>query len=95
MKVSHDPESQTPRKIGFFWEMVSGLCFSIERRAFRRNGLIIVRHSTELHSRISDAGLLKMGLNVDASAHASIDDCTEEEPEVTNTMAQRNRNGAA
>ena len=25
--------------------------------------------------------------NVDASAHVSIDDCTEEEPEVTNTMA--------
>ena len=50
MKVSHGPESQKLRKINFFWEMVSGLCFSIERRAFRRNDLIIGRHSTELNS---------------------------------------------
>ena len=32
----------------------------------------------------------KMGLNVDASVHASVDDCTEEQPEVTNTMTRRN-----
>ena len=32
----------------------------------------------------------EMGLKVDVSAHASVDDGTKEQPEVTNTMTQRN-----
>nr|O77206.1 RecName: Full=Dinoflagellate luciferase [Lingulodinium polyedra]AAC36472.1 luciferase [Lingulodinium polyedra] len=41
------------RKIGFFWEMESGRCFRIERRAFERNGLMIMRQATEVAGKIS------------------------------------------
>lgn len=41
------------RKIGFFWEMDSGKCFRIERRAFERNGHMILRQSTEVAGKIS------------------------------------------
>nr|AAV35378.1 luciferase [Alexandrium tamarense] len=41
------------RKIGFFWEMDSGKCFRIERRAFQRNGLMILRQATEVAGKIS------------------------------------------
>merc|ERR1739844_798039 len=41
------------RKIGFFWEMDSGRCFRIERRAFERNGLMIMRQTTEFDGNIS------------------------------------------
>merc|ERR1712241_1505589 len=41
------------RKIGFFWEMDSGRCFRIERRAFERNGLMIMRQTTEIAGKIS------------------------------------------
>merc|ERR1739838_376553 len=41
------------RKIGFFWEMDSGKCFRIERRAFERNGLMIMRQTTEFDGKIS------------------------------------------
>jgi len=41
------------RKIGFFWEMDSGRCFRIERRAFERNGLMIMRQTTEIGGKLS------------------------------------------
>jgi len=41
------------RKIGFFWEMESGRCFRIERRAFERNGVMIMRQATEVAGKIS------------------------------------------
>nr|AAL40676.1 luciferase [Pyrocystis lunula] len=41
------------RKIGFFWEMESGRCFRIERRAFERDGLMIMRQSTEIGGNVS------------------------------------------
>ena len=41
------------RKIGFFWEMDSGKCFRIERRAFQRNGLMFLRQATEVAGKIS------------------------------------------
>ena len=59
-EVSHDPDSQMPRKFGFFWKMVSGLCFSIERRTFERSGLIIVHQSTEFDSKVLVASFVKV-----------------------------------
>merc|ERR1712127_266226 len=41
------------RKIGFFWEMESGKCFRIERRAFQRNGVMIMRQATEVAGKVS------------------------------------------
>jgi muconolactone delta-isomerase len=41
------------RKIGFFWEMDSGKCFRIERRAFERNGIMFLRQATEVAGKIS------------------------------------------
>jgi len=48
------------RKIGFFWEMDSGKCFRIERRAFQRNGLMILRQATEVAGKISFVLYLKV-----------------------------------
>merc|ERR1719414_2647349 len=41
------------RKIGFFWEMETGKCFRIERRAFERNGFMFLRQATEVAGKIS------------------------------------------
>merc|ERR1712214_199136 len=41
------------RKIGFFWEMESGKCFRIERRAFQAGPYTILRQSTEVAGKIS------------------------------------------
>merc|ERR1712127_524658 len=39
------------RKIGFFWEMDSGKCFRIERRAFPGGPYTFMRQSTEVAGR--------------------------------------------
>merc|ERR1719158_55721 len=41
------------RKIGFFWEMESGRCFRIERRAFPVGPYTFMRQSTEVNGKIS------------------------------------------
>lgn len=41
------------RKIGFFWEMESGRCFRIERRAFPAGPYMFLRQSTEVNGKIS------------------------------------------
>merc|ERR1712127_870941 len=41
------------RKIGFFWEMNSGKCFRIERRAFPAGPYTFMRQSTEVAGKIS------------------------------------------
>ena len=41
------------RKIGFFWEMDSGRCFRIERRAFKRGPYMFLRQATEVNGKIS------------------------------------------
>merc|ERR1712127_201358 len=41
------------RKIGFFWEMESGKCFRIERRAFQAGKYTFMRQSTEVAGKIS------------------------------------------
>mmetsp|Transcript_39014 Transcript_39014/g.112639 ORF Transcript_39014/g.112639 Transcript_39014/m.112639 type:complete len:485 (+) Transcript_39014:67-1521(+) len=41
------------RKIGFFWEMESGKCFRIERRAFQAGPYTFLRQSTEVAGKIS------------------------------------------
>ena len=41
------------RKIGFFREMDSGKCFRIERRAFERDGLMVLRQATEVNAKIA------------------------------------------
>merc|ERR1712086_1057796 len=41
------------RKIGFFWEMDSGKCFRIERRAFPAGPYTFMRQSTEVAGKIS------------------------------------------
>jgi len=41
------------RKIGFFWEMESGKCFRIERRAFPAGPYTFMRQSTEVGGKIS------------------------------------------
>merc|ERR1712209_72248 len=41
------------RKIGFFWEMESGKCFRIERRAFPAGPYTFLRQSTEICGKIS------------------------------------------
>jgi len=41
------------RKIGFFWEMESGKCFRIERRAFPAGPYTFMRQSTEIGGKIS------------------------------------------
>jgi len=48
------------RKIGFFWEMDSGRCFRIERRAFERNGYMILRQATEVGGKISFVFYIKV-----------------------------------
>merc|ERR1719204_1838675 len=41
------------RKIGFFWEMESGRCFRIERRAFQAGPYMFLRQATEVNGKIS------------------------------------------
>merc|ERR1719361_426178 len=41
------------RKIGFFWEMESGRCFRIERRAFPAGPYMFLRQATEVNGKIS------------------------------------------
>lgn len=41
------------RKIGFFWEMGSGRCFRIERRAYAAGPYMFLRQSTEVNGKIS------------------------------------------
>merc|ERR1712088_540966 len=41
------------RKIGFFWEMESGKCFRIERRAFPAGPYTFLRQATEVNGTIS------------------------------------------
>jgi len=41
------------RKIGFFWEMESGRCFRIERRAFPAGKYMFLRQATEVDGNIS------------------------------------------
>merc|ERR1712242_315824 len=41
------------RKIGFFWEMESGKCFRIERRAFPAGPYTFMRQSTEVGGKVS------------------------------------------
>merc|ERR1711963_973077 len=41
------------RKIGFFWEMDSGRCFRIERRAFPVGPYMYLRQATEVNGKIS------------------------------------------
>merc|ERR1712151_758799 len=41
------------RKIGFFWEMNSGKCFRIERRAYPVGPYMVLRQSTEVAGKIS------------------------------------------
>jgi len=41
------------RKIGFFWEMESGKCFRIERRAFPAGPYTFLRQATEVAGTIS------------------------------------------
>merc|ERR1712242_37901 len=48
------------RKIGFFWEMDSGKCFRIERRAFERDGLTVLRQATEVNGKIAFVFYIKV-----------------------------------
>merc|ERR1712242_590630 len=48
------------RKIGFFWEMNSGKCFRIERRAFQAGPYTILRQSTEVAGKISFVFYIKV-----------------------------------
>merc|ERR1719189_915853 len=48
------------RKIGFFWEMDSGRCFRIERRAFERNGYMYLRQATEVNGKLSFVFYIKV-----------------------------------
>ena len=48
------------RKIGFFYEMDSGRCFRIERRAFERNGYMILRQTTEVGGQLSFVSNVKV-----------------------------------
>jgi len=48
------------RKIGFFWEMDSGKCFRIERRAFERDGLMVLRQATEVKGKIAFVFYIKV-----------------------------------
>merc|ERR1711992_236633 len=41
------------RKIGFFWEMESGRCFRIERRAYPVGPYMFLRQSTEVNGKVS------------------------------------------
>ena len=41
------------RKIGIFWEMISGKCFRIQRSAWFDSGYMFMRQSTEAFGRIS------------------------------------------
>merc|ERR1711963_1090008 len=41
------------RKIGFFWEMESGKCFRIERRAFQAGPFTFLRQATEVAGKVS------------------------------------------
>merc|ERR1719510_961590 len=41
------------RKIGFFWEMDSGKCFRIERRAYPVGPYMFLRQATEVNKKIS------------------------------------------
>merc|ERR1712045_176089 len=48
------------RKIGFFWEMESGKCFRIERRAFPAGPYTFLRQSTEVNGKISFVFYIKV-----------------------------------
>merc|ERR1711933_414977 len=41
------------RKIGFFWEMNSGKCFRLERRAFQAGAFTFLRQATEVAGKVS------------------------------------------
>ena len=41
------------RKIGFFWEMDSGKCFRIERRAYPVGPYMMLRQTTEVAGKLS------------------------------------------